>query len=365
MDEVRGFLLQRGANTSAWIDRATDVKVGSTLAVIPYAGRRRPAYGTRQSTLCSALVAVGLFYLFFLLSGSLHAAEMQYPLSVAVAEDGALYVADRKLPGIWKIADGKAEVYFQASKKFRTPLNAVRCVTFDSEGRLLAGDSATREVYRFDKEDKPQPLTKGAIGIPMDVAVDKDGNIFAADTELQRIWKIPAEGGEPVEVALLSGPRGLEIDDENRLWIVTLGKTSLGRLDNAGDAKVGGKKVTDKKDVAAKDDVEKVGTAKDGGATNGVTTIVERGTFEFPHDVVLDKEGTAYVVDGYARAVWKVPAEGKPEKWISGEPLVNPTDVAWQGENLLIVDPRANAIFTADPAGKLTKLFPPAGGDGG
>ena len=30
--------------------------------------------------------------------------------------------ADRNLPGIWRVDDGKKSIYFQGSKKFRTPL---------------------------------------------------------------------------------------------------------------------------------------------------------------------------------------------------------------------------------------------------
>src|SRR5207302_11042917 len=82
-------------------------------------------------------------------------AEMQYPISVAAGPDGAIYVADRQAPGVWKIADGKLEIYFQGSNKFRTPLNAVWCVAVDSKGRVLAGDSSTREIYRFNAERKP------------------------------------------------------------------------------------------------------------------------------------------------------------------------------------------------------------------
>jgi len=77
-------------------------------------------------------------------SAALRAADMLYPLSVAAAPNGAIYVADLRLPGIWKIVDGKREMLFEGSPKFRTPLNAVRCVAVDSKGRLVAGDSATR-----------------------------------------------------------------------------------------------------------------------------------------------------------------------------------------------------------------------------
>jgi DNA-binding beta-propeller fold protein YncE len=252
------------------------------------------------------------------------AEDFKYPLSAAVAADGTMYVADRNLPGIWKITDGKKEIFFQGSKKFRTPLNAVRCVALDKKGRLLAGDSATREVYRFDKSGKPTPLTNSGIGIPMSIAVDSDGNLFVADLELRsklhRIWKIPAEGGKPEEFAAVPAPRGLAIDKQNRVWVVSHGKDQLLRIS------ADGKKVE---------------------------TIVKGRAFQFPHNVVLDKDNTAYISDGYAKSVWKVGPEGKPEKWITGKPLVNPVGLAWQGDNLIIVDPRANNIFVADKEGKV------------
>src|SRR3990167_3554221 len=96
--------------------------------------------------------------------GTISAQELQYPVSVAAAEDGTLYIADRNFHGIWKFANGKLEKFFEGSAKFRTPLNAVRCVAMDHQGKLLAGDSATREVYRFDEAGNPVPLTQGRIG---------------------------------------------------------------------------------------------------------------------------------------------------------------------------------------------------------
>ena len=251
------------------------------------------------------------------------AEDFQYPLSATVTADGTVYVADRNLPGIWKITDGKKEIFFQALKKFRTPLNAVRCVALDNKGRLLAGDSATREVYRFDKSGKPTPLTNAGIGIPMSIVVDSDGNLFVADLELHRIWKVPAEGGKPEKFAAVPAPRGLAIDKENRVWVVSHGKNHLLRFSADGKQ---------------------------------VETIVTGRAFRFPHNIVLDKENTAYISDGYAKSVWKVGPEGKVEKWIGGEPFVNPVGLAWQGDNLLIVDPKANKVFVADKEGNVRPL---------
>ncbi|MGH7202534.1 MAG: NHL repeat-containing protein [Planctomycetaceae bacterium] len=256
-------------------------------------------------------------------SANAQSAEMQYPLSAVATEDGTIYIADRNWPGVWKFADGKLEPFFQASKKFRTPLNAVRCVALDEQGRVLAGDSATREVYRFDEQGRPQPLTGGKIGIPMDIAVDSEGRIYVADLELHRIWRVPAEGGEPQEVALVAAPRGLAFDAEGRLLVVSHGENQVVRLSPEGN----------------------------------IETVVEGRPFRFPHDLVAT-DGTLYIVDGYAKAVWKVEAGGEPSQWVSGGPLVNPTDVFFRDDALLIVDPRANAVFETAADGALKRLIP-------
>lgn len=251
------------------------------------------------------------------------AAGMQYPLSSAVAADGTVYVADRKLPGIWKVTGGKAEVFFQASKRFRTPLNAVWCVAFDSKGRLLAGDSATREVYRFDKTGKPTPLTKGGIGIPMSIAADGKGTLFVADLEVHRIWKVPEGGGKPAEFAAITAPRGLTVDGAGQLWVVNAGKNPLVRFGPDG------------KPVA----------------------VVEGRKFRFPHNVAVGKDGTAYVTDGYGKCVWKVPPGKPPVKLAAGKPFVNPVGITWLRDKLLVTDPRADALFTVTVDGKVERLI--------
>ena len=265
-------------------------------------------------------------YAVLLLSGlppGLFAAEMQYPLSAAATPDGTLNIADRKLPGIWKVAGGKVEVFFQASKKFRTPLNAVRCLAVDSKGRLLAGDSATREIYRFDKAGKPTPLTKGFIGIPMTIAPDGKGMLYVSDLETQRIWKFPEDGGEPKEFAVLSGVRGLAFDKDGKLYAENASKDCLVRFTPDG-----------KKE-----------------------TVVAGRVFRFGHNVAVGKDGTAYVADGYGKCIWKIAPGKKPGKLVEGGEFVNPVGLSWYKGNLLLVDSRANAVFEVTTAGKVKKLI--------
>ena len=266
----------------------------------------------------------GLVWLGLALIPSLVRADgLDYPLTAVASADGqSLFIADLNQPGLWKLSDGKLTPFFQASKKFRTPLNRVRCVALDRSGKVLAGDSSTREVYRFDDEGKPQPLTNGGIGIPMDLVVDPDNNIFVSDLELKWIWKIPAVGGKMEKFAEVDAPHGITIDADKNLWVVSHGKNQLVRV--TPDAKV--------------------------------EIVVEGRPWQFPHEVELDKDKTAFVTDGYGKAIWKVPFGGKPEKVFSGEPLVNPVGLTWQGGKLLVIDPRAKGVFAVDLSGKLSPV---------
>lgn len=252
------------------------------------------------------------------------AADLQYPLAVVATKD-ATFVADRNLPGVWSVVDGKPTVFFEGSKKFRTPLNAVRCLAVDREGRLIAGDSSTRQVYRFEN-GAPVPLlkTKTGIGIPMGIAVDRHGNLLITDLETQRLCRIPATGEEPMWFAEVLAPRGIAVDDDDRIWVVSHGSNQLVRVTTDGKVEV----------------------------------VVSGRPFQFPHFITFDDQKVAYVSDGYAKTIWKIDAAGKPTAWAAGEPLKNPVGIWWQENRLLITDPQARALFAADRDGRITRLTP-------
>jgi sugar lactone lactonase YvrE len=267
--------------------------------------------------ICAIVITVAV-------SRSAYSAEgMDYPLGVAVTPDGTIFVADRYLPGIWKYSEDKWTIYFQGSKKFRTPLNAVRCVAIDNNGKLLAGDSSTREIYRFDDANQPQPLTKGGVGNTTSLAVAKDGTIYAGDIEIQRIVKIPAEGGTPEVIAEVNAPRGMAIDADGWLWIVSHGKDSVIRLSPDGQQR---------------------------------EVITSGRPFGFEHNIVLGKDGEAFVVDGYGKTIWKVKKGEKPEAYFAGEPLKNPVGLAWWKDSLLIADPHQKSIYRRTDDGKLISV---------
>ncbi|MFN0055666.1 MAG: NHL repeat-containing protein [Planctomycetales bacterium] len=262
-----------------------------------------------------------------LIAPSAPAAEMKYPLSVAAAGK-TVFLADKDMHGVWKIDDGKLQVVFEGSPKFRTPLNAIRYVTLDSKGRLLAADSATRDIYRFDDNQQPVPLTKGEIGIPMAIACDAQGDIYVADLEIHRIVKVPEAGGMPTVVAELQAPRGLAFDSQGRLWGVSA--------------------------VSAQSDKPQLVRI---GADGKLETVV-KGVFNLPHHVALDPAGNAYVADNYDVTIWKISPEGKAEKWVQGEPLKGPVGLCWQEDRLLVADPKATGtfLFSVNAEGKVTPV---------
>ena len=252
--------------------------------------------------------------------------QFVYPISIAADQQQGLFVADLNGHCVWQIKEQKLSLFSFGSRRFRTPLNRVRCVEIDAQGKLLAGDTGAREVYRLDEAGKTTGLTRKkkedfGIGMPMDIVVDRDGHLLVADLERPgHIWKVPAAGGDPERVVRVNAPRGLALDEQNRLWVVS-GRKLL-RFD----------------------------------AEYKPQTIVDEGTFSFPHTVVVDPAGTAYVADGYKKTIWKIPADGKPQAWVQGAPLVNPVGLAWRGTQLLVVDPRAKAVFQITSDGKLSSL---------
>lgn len=245
-----------------------------------------------------------------------------YPLDLCVNDQGLAYVVDRNLPGVWQWKEQQLSVFFAASSKFRTPLNAARCLTFDRQGRLLVGDSSTRDIYRFNAESKPEPITGGKIGIPMDIGVKSDGTLYVADLETRTLLRIPAGTSEVVPVAVVN-PRGLFVDTKDQVWVISQDEQQLQIVSDDGKAEV----------------------------------IVNHRVFEFPHQVVVNAAGEAFVSDGYKQAIWKVVRGSSPQIVVSGEPLVNPVGLALYEDRLIVVDPRARQVFRLSKENKLEPWF--------
>lgn len=233
-----------------------------------------------------------------------------YPLDLAVNDSGSAFIVDRNLPGVWQWQSDKLSIFFEGSRKFRTPLNAVRCVAIDPQGKLLVGDTATRDIYRFGADGKPEPITGGKIGIPMDMAFKADGTLYVADLELRMLLRIPA-GTSAVEQVASVNPRGVFVDSKDQVWVVS------------------------------QDAAQLLIVADDGQ----VEQVVSERVFDFPHQVVVNAAGEAFVSDGYKAAIWKVVRGSAPEMIVSGEPLVNPVGLALVEDRVVVVDPATRSVW--------------------
>jgi len=265
------------------------------------------------------------FALFFISCWSLNSqlnGQLQYPIDVAVSGED-LIIVDRNLPGVFKATgDGALSEVFRASKKFRTPLNAVRCVAVSADGELFFGDSSTRQVYKFDG-NKPIPIlaNRVGIGVPYAMVFDKVGNLFVSDLEAPgRIYKIPAGESEPQQFAIQPAVRGLAIDKDGSLIALTGLKEAVLKFTPDGKRSV----------------------------------LIDNRPFEFPNSLLI-KGDDMYVSDSYKKCVWKIGSDLKPVAWcVDG--ISYPGGMAIRKDAIIVTDSKAKKVFAISPDGKATEV---------
>lgn len=272
-------------------------------------------------------------------AGSAEAVEFQYPIYLAIGPDGTIFVSDQDVPAIVRIApDRQSSVLFQGSRQYRTPLYRPRGLAVDAQGHVWACDPATMDVYRVGPDGTATPTTGKKIALldkrettmgdivqPEGIVLAPDGTVYVSDLRLHLIYRMGADK-KLVELAKVPAPRGMALDKDGTLVVVSHSPNQLVRVDPK---------------------------------TGEVKPIVSARPFRFPLSVCVLPDGNYLVTDNYAKAIWKVTPEGKAEKWIEGEPLINPTGIATDGNGkIVIADPHAKKIFVVADDRKLEVLAP-------
>jgi DNA-binding beta-propeller fold protein YncE len=168
--------------------------------------------------------------------------DFSYPRAITAGRDGALYVVDKS----GRIQRFSAEGALEAA--WRMPeISQGKPVglTVHPDGRIFVADTHYHRVLIFDRDGKPLGSfgSKGAKGmtlasdarkqvskpfeLPTDVAIDADGFIYVSEYHTNdRITKwssdlqfVMAIGEQPIEGRRLSRPAGIDIDDEQTLWV--------------------------------------------------------------------------------------------------------------------------------------------------
>ena len=234
--------------------------------------------------------------------------ELVYPVDVAVDEKGVVFVADHEAHALFKVTDAGLEVVAKGEGRPRTPLYGIRHIAPLSGGGFIASDPATMSLYRIDADGNVVAVADdGGFVTPWGIAVDDSGDFLAVDRVTHRLRRVKS-GGEVEDVADVRAPRAILFDKDGTIVVLT--DKSLLRI------------------------------------TDGSTTpIATSPPFDFPHDAVLHADGNFYVSDGYAKAIWKVTADGAVTSLVQGDPLVSPQGLAIDRQGNLLV---ARSARTSD-----------------
>jgi sugar lactone lactonase YvrE len=197
-------------------------------------------------------------------------ARFAEPFGVAAAGDGSVYVADagesnriRKLTveGAVSTVAGGREGFADgtgAAASFNTP----SALALDGAGNLYVADTGNNRIRRVTPDggvttlagDGTAGLREGAAAqaqfdAPVGVAVDRDGNVYVADTYNDRIRQITKEGqvrtiagagspgyadGDALASALFDTPCGLAVSDAGEVYVADTGNNRLRKITKDG-----------------------------------------------------------------------------------------------------------------------------------
>jgi len=236
--------------------------VGSPAAGAPsgapaslVAGGASPSIPTASAPLASGPAAIGGVALITTFAGSAQAgssgdggqatfAQLGSARGVAVGPDGAVYISDYQSGAVRKVKDGMIST-------IATKLSYPEGVAVDPAGNVYVADVGNDRIARIDPagsvttvagtlaQSGPAgdggPATAALLYAPADVAVDKNGDIFIADTKNNRIRKVDAAGtittiagtgsagfggdGGPGTAALLNDPQGIAVGPGGEVYV--------------------------------------------------------------------------------------------------------------------------------------------------
>ncbi len=273
--------------------------------------------------------------------GAAAAAQLNFPMGIAMDAAGNVFVADRDASVVRKISAGGiiTTVAGNGTRGFSgdggaavsAQLNGPFGVAVDAAGNLYIADTNNQVVRQVSPNGTistvagtgtPGPLGDGGaarnawLDGPEAVAVDAEGNLYIADTFNGRIRRVGTDGtistvagrgsigifggdGGPAKNAALSLPTDVAVDRAGNLYIADFGNTKIRLVSNGTITTVAGKY---------------------SGAPRSEGQTAVNARLEGPTGVAVDSSGTIYFVEagigsstGLALGdykVWKVTSAG-------------------------------------------------------
>ncbi len=259
--------------------------------------------------------------------GTLTAARFNFPNGIAVEANGTTYVADTNNHTIRKItffgvvttiAGAATSPGFVNGSGGAARFNLPRGLAVDGAGNVYVADTSNSAIRKITPAGVVTTLAGGTAGSadgvgaaarfisPNSVAVDKNFNVFVADTGNQSIRKIAPDGtvttlaGPLANIfgnvdatgaaARFSSPRGVAVDGNGNVYVADRDNNSIRKITPAGT----------------------VTTLA--GFSNGITAAID-GTgsaarFNQPYALTVDASGNVYVADSANKLIRKVSPAG-------------------------------------------------------
>jgi poly(3-hydroxybutyrate) depolymerase/sugar lactone lactonase YvrE len=277
------------------------------------------------------------------------AAKLRLPESIAVGVGGDLFIVDTANDRLRKVGQDGI-IASVPGGSFNSPFG----MTLDREGNLFVADTYNGRVQKIAADGTISTVVgRSELSLPSAVAVDSQGNLFIADSGGHRIRKVSPDGSittvagtgaagfsgdhAAATAAQLNAPRGLAVDRQGNLFIADSYNHRVRRLATDGSIST----------------VAGVGTPGFAGDKGTATAA----PLDFPTGVAVDRQGNLFVADSLNHRVRRVGADGIITTVIGGEPgggggsapiipLRYPSSVAVdQAGNILVADPFHHRVW--------------------
>jgi uncharacterized protein (TIGR03663 family) len=273
------------------------------------------------------------------------------------------------------VDDGKIYSLFDLSQgASRGQFNLPRGIATDPAGNFYVADTANYRIQKFAPDGKFlaamgngkgsgdgqfNPINEGGVGTGVGgIAVDAQGNVYAADTWNHRIQKFgpdgkflakwgafinlgdPAAAADPQRDAKFYGPRGVAVGPDGNVYVTDTGNKRVLVFDPNGNF------------------VSKIDSGMSPTRVAPDYPFNQPGELNEPIGIAVDKQKNVYVADTNNQRIQKFGPDGK---FVAQWPVPG---LNWESgsymEPFLAVDSAGNVYATA-PTGAAVLKFSPAG----